>query len=102
MPQIMRTIRASRHKQTGETANFTILRRETRLPEHLMYGLMASGNSSRESYAAELANRMEAAHDKLRAQQLRLRTGDRQRGVFIISWAAGSTEDQMLLQRPEP
>ena len=39
--------------------------RETRLPEHLMYGPAASGNSSRESYAAELANRMEAAYDKL-------------------------------------
>ena len=50
----------------------------SRLPEHLMYGPAASGNSSRESYAAELANRMEAAHDKLRAQQLRLRTGKRQ------------------------
>ena len=78
MPQIMCTIRASPHKQMGETANFVMLGRETRLPEHLMYGPAASGNSSRESYAAELANRMEAAHDKLRAQQLQLRTGDRQ------------------------
>ena len=31
-----------------------------------------------ENYAAELANRMKDANDKLRAQQLRLRTGDRQ------------------------
>ena len=31
-----------------------------------------------ESYAAELANRMEAAHEKLRAQQLLIRSGDRQ------------------------
>ena len=78
LPQIMRTIRASPHKQTGETANFMMLGRDTRLPEHLMYGPAAGGNSFRESYAAELANRMEAAHDKLRAQQLRIRTGDRQ------------------------
>ena len=35
-------------------------------------------NASRESYAAELASRMEAAHEKLRAQQLLLRTGERQ------------------------
>ena len=70
--------RASPHKQTGETANFMMLGRETRLPEHLMYGPAADGNSSRESYAAELANRMEAAHEKLRAQQLLIRTGDRQ------------------------
>ena len=70
LPQIMRTVRASPHKQTSETAILIMLGRETRLPEHLMYGPAASGNSSRESYAAELANRMEAAHDKLRAQQL--------------------------------
>ena len=43
-----------------------------------MYGPAADGNSSRESYAAELANRMEAAHEKLRTQQLLLRTEDRQ------------------------
>ena len=30
--QIMHTIRASSHKQTGETANFMMLGRETRLP----------------------------------------------------------------------
>ena len=48
LPQIMRTIRASPHKQTGETANFMMLGRETRLPEHLMYGPAADGNSSRE------------------------------------------------------
>ena len=78
LPQIMRTIRASPHKQTGETANFMILGIDTRLPEHHMYGPAADGNSSRESYAAELTNRMEAAHNKLRAQQLQIRTGDRQ------------------------
>ena len=55
-----------------------MLGRETRLPEHLMYGPAADRNSSRESYAAELANRMEAAHDKLRAQQLLITAGDRQ------------------------
>ena len=36
LSQIMRTIRASLHKQMGETANFMMLGRETRLPEHLM------------------------------------------------------------------
>ena len=52
--------------------------RETRLPEHLMYGPAASGTISRESYAAELSRRMETAHDKLRSQQLQSRTGDKQ------------------------
>ena len=74
----MRTIRASPHKQTGETANFMMLGREVRLPEHLIYGPAASTTTSRERYAAELADRMEEAHDKLRGQQLQLRTGDRQ------------------------
>ena len=76
--QIMRTIRAFPHKQTGKTANFMMLGREVRLPEHLMYGPAASDTTSRERYAAELADRMEEAHNKLRGQQLQLKTGDRQ------------------------
>ena len=55
-----------------------MLGREVRLPEHLMYGPAASDTTSRERYAAELADRMVEAHDKLRGQQLQLRTGDRQ------------------------
>ena len=55
-----------------------MLGREVRLPEHLIYGPAASNTTSRERYAAELADRMEEAHDKLRGQQLQLRTGDRQ------------------------
>ena len=43
-----------------------MLGREVRLPEHLMYGPAASDTTSREKYAAELADRMEEAHDKLR------------------------------------
>ena len=49
LPQIMRTIRVSLHKQTGETANFMMLGRETRLPEHLMYGPAAGETTTRES-----------------------------------------------------
>ena len=48
LPQIMRTIRASPHKQTGETAKFLILAREVRLPEHLLYGPAAGETTSRE------------------------------------------------------
>ena len=55
-----------------------MLGREVRLPEHLMYGPAASNTTSRERYAAELADRMEEAHDKLRGQQVQLRMGDRQ------------------------
>ena len=69
---------ASSHKQTGETANFTMLKGENRLPERLMYRTVAGQTTSKEDYAAELACRMERAHDDLRALQLQLRTGDRQ------------------------
>ena len=44
-----------------------------------MYGPAASETIPRESYAAELVCRVEAAHDKLSAQQLQLRMGDRQK-----------------------
>ena len=54
-------------KQTGKTANLMMLGKEVRLPEHLMYGSAASDTTS-----------MEEVHDKLRAQQLQLRTGNRQ------------------------
>ena len=75
LPQIIGTIRAPPpHQQTGETANFMMLGREVRLPEHLIYGPAASNTTSRERSADELADRMEEAHDKLRGQQLR--TGD--------------------------
>ena len=43
------------HKQIGETANSMMLGKETRIPEHLMYGSAASRTTSRESYAAKLA-----------------------------------------------
>ena len=75
LPKIMRTIRASPHKQTGETANFMMLGREARLPEHLMYGPAAGETTSRESYTTELACRMKSVHDKLRVQRLQLRMG---------------------------
>ena len=75
LPKIMHTIRASPHKKTGETANFMMLGRKARLPEHLMYGPVASETTSRESYATELACCMKAAHDKLRVQRLQLKMG---------------------------
>ena len=43
-----------------------MLGREVRLPEHLIYGPAVSNTTSRERYAAELADRMKEAHDKLR------------------------------------
>ena len=43
-----------------------------------MYCPAASGTTSRESYSAGLSRRSETAHDKVRSQQLQLRTGDKQ------------------------
>ena len=83
LPKIMRTIRASPHKQTRETANFMMLRREARLPEHLMYRPAAGETTSRESYAMELACRMKAAHDKLRVQRLQLRMEKRRKSRLL-------------------
>lgn len=55
-----------------------MLGREVRLPEHFMYKPAANDTTSRERHAAELADSMAEAHDKLRTQQLQLKTGDRQ------------------------
>ena len=89
LPKIMHTIRESPHKQREETANFMMLGRETRLPEHLMYGPAASGTTLRESYSAKLSRRIETAHNKLRSQQLQLRTGDKQEepSFKLNSWS---------------
>ena len=78
LPHIMHTIRSSPPKQTGEMTNFMMLGWETKMPEHLMYIPAAGQITSRERYSAELACRMGTAHDKLVAQQLQLRTRDRQ------------------------
>ena len=75
---------------------------ETRLPEHLMHGPAAGETTSRESHAAELAYSMKTAHDKLRAQQLQLRTGDTPGGAILQSWTAGLAKDQAVLKRSEP
>ena len=56
---------------------------KARLPEHLLYGPAVSSTTSREWYAAELTDRMEAAHDKLRTKQLQLKTMDRQEKPFF-------------------
>ena len=49
------------------------------LTEHLLFE-----PTVRESYAAELADYIEAAHEKLRMQQLQLRIRDRQKVVPLV------------------
>ena len=80
------TIRALLHKQTGETADFMMLERETRLLKHLMYEPAAGKTTSREGYAGltygngirQSKNATVAAYD-----------GGQARRAVIQSWATG-------------
>ena len=62
-----------------ESTDMLILGHKFWLTKHLLFEPTA-----RESYAAELADYMEAAHEKLRKQQLQLRIEDRQKVVQLV------------------
>lgn len=76
LPQIMRGFRASPQSATGETANYLMLGRETRLPDQIVYGTSDSEPTTTQQYALDLLERLQEAHDKLRQQQLEIRTED--------------------------
>ncbi|XP_067947231.1 uncharacterized protein [Watersipora subatra] len=76
LPQIMRGFRASPHSATGETANYLMFGRETRLPDQIVYGVTDTENVTTQQYALELLERLQEAHDKLRQQQLEIQTDD--------------------------
>ena len=78
-----------------------MLGREVRLPEHLMYGPAASNTTSRKRYAAELADRMEEAHDKLLRATATAKNGRPPRRAFLQSWAAGMAKDEAVFERPK-
>ena len=50
LPQIMRGFRASPHSATGETANYLMFRRETRLPDQIVNGVTDTENVSTQQY----------------------------------------------------
>jgi transposase InsO family protein len=76
LPHIMRSIRASPHHTTGETANYLMFGRELRLPDQLVYGSKVPPAETREVYAVKLQERLQRVHDALRQQQQDARTRD--------------------------
>lgn len=76
LPQIMRTLRATPHTVTGETANYLMLGHETRLPDQLLTILDEDGVKPVSTYAAELEARLRDVGERLRAQQIQVRQED--------------------------
>jgi len=75
LPQIMRAYSSTPHSSTLETPNFLMLGRETRVPEHLTYHVLAPEASVHE-YVGKLIETMEQAHEALQKQQWQMRTED--------------------------
>jgi len=75
LPQVMRAYHSTPHTTTGETPNFLMLGRQTRVPDHFTYHVPEQDCSVRE-YASELVKRMKAAHDMLREKQWQVRQKD--------------------------
>jgi len=75
LPQIMRAYRSTPHSSTLETPNFLMLGRETRVPEHVTYRVLAP-ESSVHDYVDELVKSMRTAHEVLREQRWQVRSGD--------------------------
>ncbi|XP_067929640.1 uncharacterized protein [Watersipora subatra] len=76
LPQMMKEFCASPHTATGETANYLMLGRETRLPDQIVYGTSDTENTTTQQYALDFLERLHEAYDKLRQQQLETRTED--------------------------
>ena len=74
------------HKQMAETANYLMLRKEVRILEHLLYGPHTYEPTSLERYTAELAASIKTVHNKLRSQQLQLRTTDLEEEYSFKVW----------------
>ena len=69
LPQIMRTIRATPHRVTGETANYLMLGRETRLPPDVISSCKFDEQLPEEEFAAQLQKRMQMVGERLREHQ---------------------------------
>jgi len=62
LPQIMRAYRSTPHSSTLETPNFLVLGRETIVPEHITYHVLAL-KSNVHDYVNEFVKRMRAAQE---------------------------------------
>ena len=73
LPSIMRGVRATPHRITGETPNYLMLGRETKLPGVLISATPLEEETTINDYAIQLKERMIYAGDRLRAQQYEIR-----------------------------
>jgi len=69
LPQIMRTIRATPHRITGESPNYMMLGRETRLPKDLLVPRPNALDVPVEEYVTNLQSNMTQVGNRLREQQ---------------------------------
>jgi len=77
LPQIMRSIRATPHSTTHETANYMMFGRELKLPGTLTQPSLEEF-SSRTEFVSQVQQRLQDAHEYLRHQQGLIRTSDEQ------------------------
>ena len=75
LPHLMRSIRATPHSTTHETANFLMFGRELKVP-----GMLTQPNlepkQTRTEYVAHMQERLQEAYEQLRDRQLATRTAD--------------------------
>ena len=77
VPQIMRAVRATPHRITGETSNYLMLGRETRLPHDLLVDHPTGIECSDEEYVTQLQKDLQTAYNRMRQQNLdQARTDD--------------------------
>lgn len=77
IPQLMKAVRASPHRITGETANFLMFGREVKLPHSLvMDRSMEPSYTSTTEYAKKLENTLHKAYQAIRDAQIKVRDSD--------------------------
>ena len=85
VPQIIRGIRSTPHQVTGETPNFLMLGRETKLPGALVLGTPSHEEPTVTDYAIGLKDRITDAGVRLRAQQYDIRQEESGRpSLFMV------------------
>ena len=68
LPQIVRTLRATPHRVTGETANMLLMGREARLPPNIHHPVELPEYTTDE-YIAQLKERLDTVRERLRRTQ---------------------------------
>ena len=92
LPQIMKTLRASPHASTGETANMMMFGRELRLPDQILCPTTMDEAQERATYVEELQKRLEVTHEIIRQQQVTTRQQNTDESLLFLPG------DQVLLE----